>query len=241
VSDLDQCDYADWQRIKVRLPNITKPWTATQRRPTWTEEEKMRVYKLCLGLALTLSLLLSSQAGSAATVSPGALVKDLGDRVLAIFNDPKLPFPEREQRMHAIAVKEFDVPYSARFVLGPYWRGATEQERQDFTKAYEDYIVHVYAGEFNLHHDAELKVVGERAEGPKRVLVQSKILRRDGQPPLQVDWRMMESGETYKIIDVSITGISQLVALREQFSAIIAREGGGVPMLTKYLLEKSRA
>ncbi len=33
----------------------------------------------------------------------------------------------------------------------------------------------------------------------------------------------------------------QLVALREQFSAIIAREGGGVPMLTKYLLEKSRA
>ena len=201
----------------------------------------MRFYKVCLGLALCFSLVLWSAVGSATTVQPGALVKDLGDRVLAIFNDPKLSFPEREQRMHAIAVKEFDVPYSARFVLGPYWQAASEQERADFTKAYEDYIVHIYAGEFNLHHDAVIKLLGERAEGHKRVLVQTKVVRQDGQPPLQVDWRMMESSETYKIIDVSITGISQLVALREQFSAIIAREGGGVPMLTKYLLEKSRA
>jgi phospholipid transport system substrate-binding protein len=201
----------------------------------------MRLYKLCLGLALCLPLVLWSAAGSAAAVQPGALIKDLGDRVLAIFNDPKLSFPEREQRMHAIAVKEFDVPYSARFILGPYWRGASDQERADFTKAYENYIVHIYAGEFNLHHDAVIKVLGERAEGTQRVLVQTRIVRQDGQPPLQVDWRMMESGETYKIIDVSITGISQLVALRDQFSALIAREGGGVPMLTKHLLEKSQS
>jgi len=142
--------------------------------------------------------------------------------------------------MNAVAVRDFDVPYSARFVLGPYWRSATENERTEFTKAYEAYVVHVYAGKFRIYHDVEVAVIGERQESQTHMLVRTKIIRSDGRPPLDVDWHLATTSQPYKIIDVNIGGISQVVTFREQFAVLMERNPGGVAMLTERLREKTR-
>lgn len=200
----------------------------------------MRPLRLLFGIAFAFGLVLSSRAG-AATITPGAFVGNLANQVLAIFNDPRLAFAEREKRMHGLAVRDFDVQYSARFALGSYWRTATERERADFVGVYEDYVVHIYARQFDAYHDVEFKVLSERAETPTHTVVETEIIRHDKGPPLRVNWRVATKGETHKITDVSVEGVSQLVSLREQFSELIQHDQGGVAKLTDRLREKTRA
>ena len=55
---------------------------------------------------------------------------------------------EREAKFHELVDEAFDVPAIARFVLGPYWRTATDAQREEFQKLFETYIVHVSAVRF---------------------------------------------------------------------------------------------
>lgn len=191
-------------------------------------------------LAIAILFTFVSVGSHAAPVPPGAFVKNLANEVLAIFNNPQIPLPEREKRMYAIALRDFDLPYTARFVLGYPWRTATPQEKLDFTDAYQRYIVHAYTGQFELYHDVDFDVLSTRAETPTQWVVSTQIRRRNGRPPIRVDWRVVLAADNYKIIDVNIEGISQIVTLRDQFSALMQREQGGIPMLIRHLKEKSQ-
>lgn len=191
----------------------------------------------CLVLALGLALTASLHRAVAAPAGP--FVKGLADQVLALFNDPRLSFAQREQRMHDIAVNNFDVPYSARFTLGSYWRQATDSEREDYRQAFEGYIVHFYSLRFDQYHDVGFVVDSERSDTPTDSVVRARIIRRDGRPPIVVDWRVTTASGTPKIRDVIIEGVSQLLTLRDDFSASIQRDQGGVAGLTRSLRQKS--
>jgi phospholipid transport system substrate-binding protein len=200
----------------------------------------MRPLRLLFGIAIAVSLAVGFRS-YAEPVRPSVFVSTLANQVLVIFNDPKLSFAEREQQMHALAIRDFDVPYTARFTLGPYWKTATEKERAEFIEVYEDYIVHIYARQFDTYHDVDFKVLSERPEAPTHAVVETEIVRHDGRPPIRVHWRVETKGQSPKITDVSVEGISQVLSLREQFAELIEHDQGGVPMLISRLREKTRA
>ena len=61
-------------------------------------------------------------------------------------------------------LRDFDVPGIARFVLGPYWRVASEPEKQEFRRLFEDYIVRVYSERFAQYRGEALRVTGSRSD-----------------------------------------------------------------------------
>lgn len=185
-----------------------------------------------------LLLIFTSSGWGVSTPAAGKFVRDLSDKVLAIFNNPQLSRAEKEQQMYPIAVKAFDVPRTARFVLGRFWKDTPAPQRDEFTKAFEHYMVHIYTGQFDLYHDVEFQIAAVRPEDSK-TLVRTKILRHDGGPPIAVDWWVAQTGDTERIIDVTVEGVSQLVALREQFAAVIGQHEGSVAALIGHLREKT--
>lgn len=185
-------------------------------------------------------LVLALPAGwSAAATEATSFVDDLGKRVLAIVNDRQVAADERETRLHALAVDAFDVPRIARFVLGRYWAAASASEREQFTKVFENYMVHVYGARFSQYHDAKFGVVGEQSQGRDQTVVRSQIERPD-QPRIDVNWWVAKKGDSYKIVDVTIDGVSLLLTYREEFSSVIQRNGGQVSALIDRLREATR-
>ena len=65
---------------------------------------------------------------------------------------------------HQPLLRDFDVPGIARFVLGPYWRVASEPEKQEFRRLFEDYIVRVYSERFAQYRGEALRVTGSRSD-----------------------------------------------------------------------------
>src|SRR3954470_235820 len=158
---------------------------------------------------LSLVVLLGIAATPALAADPTQTINELGNRTLTLLNQKQLPPAEREKQFRSLWRDGFDVPYISRAVVGQYWRGASEQQRQDFTKALEDYIVRIYSQRFDQYSGEQFKVLKATPQG-EEAFVNSQIIRPGGGPPVKVDWRLKKAGDGYKIIDVIIEGISMV-------------------------------
>lgn len=201
----------------------------------------MKLERFVLALGLSLALISGSTGNAAPPANAGAFVQELADRVLAIFNNPQLTSADKERGMYTIVATSFDVPHSTRFVLGRYWKDTSEPQRAEFQSTFEHYIVHIYALQFDQYHDVNFQVISTRPETAMQSMVRTKITRHDGRPPIMVDWWVGQTGDTYKILDVSVEGVSQLITLREQFAEVIIHHDGSVAALIAELHAKTAA
>ena len=136
--------------------------------------------------------------------------------------------------------QDFDVPGIARFVLGPYWRVASQPEEQEFLRLFEDYIVRVYSERFAQYRGETLRVTGSRSD-PENAIVTREIVRPTGAPAIKADWRLSARDSVYKISDVIIDGISMEVSERSEFASVIQRSGGQVQGLLAMMREEGAA
>jgi phospholipid transport system substrate-binding protein len=188
-----------------------------------------------IALALAAGVPTPSRAAS----DPAAFIADLGSTAIKVLTSTASE-TDREHQFRVLFEQSFDLPSISRFVLGPYWRTANEQQRQEFTKLFETYVIHAYTVRFNAYAGQQLKVGSARPEGDSDALVQSEIaLPNSNQPPVRVDWRVAKSGDGYKITDVTVEGVSMALTERQEFASVIQRGGGQVDALLKLLREKT--
>jgi len=190
-------------------------------------------------LRVLLVLVLTAVPAAAASDAAG-FVTELGQKTLDIINK-KPAKAERDERFRSVLREGFDMQALSRFVLGPHWRSASDAQKQEFMKLFEDWIVSAYGERFSQYSGEQFKVVGQRPEGDAVTLVTSQIVRPNGGPPIRVDWRVTKSGGQEKISDVVVEGISLMVTQRQEFASVIQRNGGQLEALLKILREKTQS
>jgi phospholipid transport system substrate-binding protein len=127
-------------------------------------------------------------------------------------------------------------------VLGRYWRTASDQQKKDFTAAFEDYMINVYWSRFNSYNGETLRVASAQDEGNGTILVTTDIFRPEtGNPPVKVSWSIVKNADGFKIRDASLEGVSQALTYRDEFASIIERNGGSVDALITQLKERAKS
>jgi phospholipid transport system substrate-binding protein len=184
-----------------------------------------------------IAAVLASAIPAAAAADPTALISNLGTRALEVLGKNATP-SQRVDRFRALLREDFDVPGIARFVLGRYWNTATEQQRAEFVKLFEDYIALAYSTRLAEYTGETFKVVGSRPDADGAI-VTSQILRPAGAAPVKLEWRVTGRDGAYKISDVSVDGISMAVTQRSEFASVIQHNGGQVQGLLTMLRDKT--
>ena len=174
----------------------------------------------------------------AVAADPSLFMSEMWTRAVEILGK-KAPETERLARFRELFQADFDGPGIARFVLGRYWRTASEEEQQEFLGLFEDYVVFVYGTRFSSLSGEALKIRGSRAEA-RGVIVSSEIISPGGEAPVKVDWRLITDSGVFKISDVVIEGISMMVTQRSEFASVIQRHGGQVSGLLSLMREKTK-
>jgi len=194
-------------------------------------------------LLLTIMPLLMVSAWLTTASGAGAADADLfmsqlwGQTVEVLSN--KVPRAERLARFRQLFQADFDGPGIARFVLGRYWRSATEPEQQEFLKLFEDYVVFVYGTRLSNFSGETFKLRGSRTDA-SGTIVSTDIISPSGDAPIKVDWRLITDHGSFKINDVIIEGISMLVTQRSEFASVIQRHGGQVGELLAMMRERTK-
>ncbi len=148
--------------------------------------------------------------------------------------DPTIRLARFRELFHS----DFDCPGIARFVLGRYWRDASPEERQEFVKLFEDYVVFVYTARLSNFGGETLKVRGSRSDGDG-VIVSTDVASPGSPSPLRMDWRLVSDNGHYKINDIIVEGVSMAVTQRSEFASVVQRSGGQVRGLIAMLREKT--
>jgi phospholipid transport system substrate-binding protein len=188
-----------------------------------------------LSILVVLGLSVATHAASAADAA--GFVSELVGQALKTLDNKQASDQDRAAQFRQLLDSNFDMPRISRFVLGRYWNEASDQEKQQFQKLFEDYVVRSYAARFGEYSGEQVKVTGTRPESETSTLVMSSVQRANGAPPAKVDWRVRKDDRGYKIVDVDVEGVSMVLTQREEFSSVIQRSGG-VAGLNKELEQK---
>jgi phospholipid transport system substrate-binding protein len=167
-----------------------------------------------------------------------AFVKSLADEAIGLMARKDVAAPDRTGRFRELFKRGFDVEGIGRFVLGRYWREATDAERAEYLRLFEDLIVATYASRFSEYSGEKLTVLDARPDDEQTVMVTSQIDRPSG-PPIRLDWRLTEVNGRFKISDVVVEAVSMSVTQRSEFSSVIQRGGGKIESLLTALRAKT--
>ena len=192
--------------------------------------------RLLLITLMLLSVALSPPSAMAADAN--VFMDQLWQRAVAVLSK-KAPLTERLARFRQLFQTDFDGPGIARFVLGRYWRNASEQEQQEFLRLFEDYVIYVYSTRLSSFNGEKFKVRGSRADD-NGTIVSTDILSPGADWPIKVDWRLITDNGAFKINDVIIEGISMMMTQRSEFASVIQRNGGQVAGLLDLMREKAK-
>jgi len=171
--------------------------------------------------------------------APGEFIEKLADKAVAALTINDITRVERVRRFRTLLNDHFDVKIIGRFVLGRYWRQASEEERAEYLTLFEDLIVDTYVDRFAKYSGEALLVIKTEAIQDDDSIVFSSINRPSGGPPVSIAWRLRLRNGNYLIIDVMVEGVSMGQAQRSEFASVIRRNGGAVKGLLAKLRDRN--
>lgn len=202
---------------------------------------KQRLSAFFPALALALALLCGDARAMPAS-DPSALVNQLVGQAISAITDTQASPQDREAKFRDLLTAGFDVPRISRFVLGRYWNASTDAQRQQFGQLFEDWIVHTYSAQFTSYSGEKVQVTGTRAESDTTTVVLSQFVSTNGAPPAKVEWHVRDEGNgDYKVVDVSVEGVSMALTQRDEIAAVADRNGGSVEGLNQAMQQKIQA
>ncbi len=196
-------------------------------------------------LTLAGSLLLAS-GFAVAQGTPDALVRQISNEVLSTArSDAAIQAGDVNRIIELVDTKvmpsvNFEV--MTRSAVGPQWRGASAEQRQQLQAEFKTLLVRVYAGALTELKDQTVEITRTLpVSGSTQVVVQSEV--RGSGEPIKLDYRLDRPANAadaaWKIIDVNVGGIWLVQSYRSQFAQELNR--GGIPQLLGTLAERNKS
>jgi phospholipid transport system substrate-binding protein len=166
-------------------------------------------------------------------------IEDLSEQAVDALTDPAISRAERETRFRKLLGQHFAVSTIGQWVLGRYWKTATLEERKEFLSLFEDLLVVTYVNRFQRYSGETLSIEKSLVdEKSGDAVVFSQVVRPDGSAVVSVGWRLRSKGESFKVIDVLVAGVSMGQTQRSEFASVIRKHGGKVGGLLAELRER---
>jgi len=119
----------------------------------------------------------------------------------------------------------FDVEYSARLVLGKYWRTATDAQKKRFIDAFYQSLMRNY-GNAMLDFTADrLVILPYKGEANATQATIRTQIKRDNGAPVAVNYSVHATPKGWLAWDVVIEGVSYVKNYRTDFGTEIEQKG----------------
>lgn len=176
--------------------------------------------------------------------SPINVLNDLSYRVIDELKREKATIKNKPQMVYRIVnriiLPYVDVKAMSRSALGrTVWLQATPAQRDRFSKEFVQVVVRTYGSALANYTNEKVQFYPLRGDyrTASRVEVDSDIVRTDG-PPIRLTYRVVRSGDSWKVYDMSVEGVSLLHSFRSEFAQELSR--GSLDQLIARLAERNR-
>ena len=158
---------------------------------------------------------------------PLSILKSKIDQLFNILKDPaysdESKKDEQHDKMWNLVKDAFDFNVMSRLTLANYWRSFTPEQQREFSSVFGKFLGNTYLDKIQSGYSGEqVEYAGEDILTDNRAVVLTNITRNGVKTP--VNYSMLKTGNTWKIYDVKIEGVSLLNNYRAQFRSLLFRE-----------------
>lgn len=146
-------------------------------------------------------------------------LKNRLDAVFAVLQKEELNKSEKNHEINEIVTPMFDFRLMAKLSLGKkYWPGLSIEEKDRFTQFLIKHLKTSYLEKFTLYTDE--KVIYEPpVQLKKKIHIPTYLVSKDRK--VSMLYKFYNYGNTWKIYDLEIQGVSIIRSYRAQFSKIL--------------------
>jgi len=190
-----------------------------------------------------MALMLLAFSGLSLAEAPDELVRRTAEDVIAVVKsdaaiqagDKAAIFKLAEEKI----LPNFNFDRVSRLVLGKNWKKATAEQKAGFKKEFRTLLLRTYATAISKYQDQKVEFLPLRMKkGAKTAGVKTRVLQEGGQP-ISVNYALVADGDSWKVYDIVIEGVSLVTNYRGQFSQEIRQNG--LDSLIKKLASKNAA
>jgi len=160
------------------------------------------------------------------------------DALLAVMKDAqRLGFQGRYDKLAPVIRATFDLPAMTRIAVGADWNTIAPDQQAQLVENFSQMTIATYANRFDGFSGERFEVEPTSEVRNTGRLVRTKLHPSKGEP-VTLNYLMRGSGETWKAVDVYLTGaISELATRRTEFAAIL--KAGGPSALVESLRQQA--
>ena len=139
---------------------------------------KRRYCTFLLAFSLTLSFFETPTVR--AQMGPDDFIRTVANKAINSLANKQITASEKEEHFRKLLRQSFELKLIARFTLGRFWRRATKDQKTEYTKLFEDFVVKAYAARFSGYKGEKFIVGKVRKINDRDFLVQSEFILMDG-------------------------------------------------------------
>lgn len=182
--------------------------------------------------AILVALGSASLSAMAADEAPDALVKRLSTEVLDTIKADKSikagDIPKIMALVDAKIMPNVNFQRMTSSAVGPAWRQATPEQRNQLQQEFKTLLVRTYAGALDQVSDQTVTIKPFRGSpDDKEVLVRTEVRGGSGDP-VQIDYRLEKTpgdGYGWKVFNFNVMGVWLVDTYRTQFAQEINAKG----------------
>ena len=179
-----------------------------------------------------MAMMIASTSVHAAAIEPAPVfVKRISDKLVDRLVKERANYQKNPAVLNTI-VKENIEPYVdfngfARGVMGQYYRQATPAQRVSFTNTFRQSLMRTYAKGLSAYNNESYSIRPFTAgRDPSKAVVSMDFKTNSGNIP--VTYQLIQSGDSWKVRNVSLNGIDIGLTFRNQFSSTVQNSKGNL-------------
>ena len=171
---------------------------------------------------------LSAQLVSAQE-APDALVKKNTNEILAALKADKDLAAGNQKKIEKLADEKilplFNFTRMTQLAVGRNWKDASDAQKKSLIDEFRTLLVRTYSTSLTQFRNQTIDVKPMKmAAADTEVVVKTQVNQPGGQP-VPIDYSMEKSGDSWKVYDVLIDGVSLVTNYRSSFNTEIQKSG----------------
>lgn len=178
-------------------------------------------------LAVFSASAMAKPAVVAPAATPSSYVQSVGELALSTISNPSLSDADKRATLEKLFHENLDFQWVAQFVMGRYWRQATDEQKARYVDAYKNFLTKHYTSRFSEYTSGSFKITGEKPGTDTGETVVGMEIKGNnaGEPPILIDYRVRAENGGYKVFDIIVEGVSLIQTQRSEFGAVLNKEG----------------
>lgn len=183
------------------------------------------LFRWLIGILMCLCALTSGPYGRAEQSGPSDVISKFSAVLIdSMKRARELGYSGRYHLLEPIIKESFALSYMAAISAGRYWKTLGEKDKHLLLDTYTTWTIATYASRFDDYTGEKFALISESAPDHNTVTVVSRLIKSD-KKKRDFYYKLRKIDDKWRIVDIQISGVSQLALTRSQFTSVLGRNG----------------